>query len=34
MANAVPSTGAQLGKAAENCFYGSAEVFYGGIHLS
>lgn len=34
MANAVTGSGAQVGKAAEDCFYGSTEVFYGGIHLS
>lgn len=34
MANAVTGTGAQVGKAAEDYFNGSAEAFYGGIHLS
>lgn len=34
MANAVTGTGARFEKAAEDSFYGSAEVIYGGIHLS
>ena len=34
MANAVTDTGGQFAKATEDYFYGSAEVFYGGINLS
>lgn len=34
VANAVTDTRAQFPKATEDYFYGSAEVFYGGIHLS